>query len=91
MSVCPVASQIIDPTKCPTGALLIPVPAIVGISAGILAAIIIVPIVVLIALAVAGKKGYDYYVSRALNMEAATTNPTYSDNGLTGNNPLHEI
>jgi len=89
-STCPPASQITNHNNCPTGALLIPVPAIVGISAGILSAIIIVPIVVLVALAIAGKKGYDYYVSRAMNMEAATSNPTYTDNGLTGTNPLHE-
>lgn len=87
---CPAGGLITDHNNCPSGNLLIPVPAIVGISAGILSAIIIVPIIVLVALAVAGKKGYDYYVSRALNMEAASTNPTYSDNGLTGTNPLHE-
>jgi len=76
---------------CPSDTILgLSKPAAIGLSAGILATIIIVPTAAIIACIVGSKKGYDYYKKRAENMNAANSNPLYNDEGRTGQNPFHE-
>jgi len=62
----------------------------IGISAGLLAVIIIAAVVVCAALGIfGGKKGYDIWLNHKNNMQGANTNPLYNDRGLTGTNPLY--
>jgi len=76
--------------SCENGILGLTTPEVVGISAGILAVIIIVPVVVLVLMAIAAKKSYDYYMNRGNKLDGAAQNPMYNDMGRTGENPLHE-
>jgi len=39
---------------------------------------------------VGGKKGYDVWMKNKNNLQGASTSPIYTDNGMTGTNPLHE-
>ena len=65
--------------------------AVAGLSAGVLAAIIIGSVAVCAALGVfGGKKGYDIWMKNRNHMHDANTNPLYSDNGRTGTNPLYQ-
>jgi hypothetical protein len=63
---------------------------VIGISAGLLAVIIIAAVIVCAALGIfGGKKGYDIWLNHRNNMQSASTNPLYTDRGLAGNNPLY--
>jgi len=74
--------------NCPGGFPIIQVAA--GIGAGIIAAIVIAVVAVIIIGVFSSKKGYDVYMKYKNSMETATSNPLYTDNGLSGVNPLHE-
>jgi hypothetical protein len=64
--------------------------AVVGISAGLLAVIIIASVIVCAALGIfGGKKGYDVWLNHRQNMQSAHGNPLYTDHGLAGKNPLY--
>jgi len=63
---------------------------VVGISAGLLAVIIIAAIIVLAAIGIfGGKKGYDVWLKHRGNMATAQTSPIYVDGGLSGTNALY--
>jgi hypothetical protein len=63
---------------------------VIGISAGLLAVIIIASIIVCAAVGIfGGKKGYDIWLNHKNNMQGANTNPLYKDDGMTGTNPLY--
>jgi hypothetical protein len=65
--------------------------AVAGLSAGILAVIIIAAVAVCVALGIfGGKKGYDIWMRNQGGMGGAHKNPLYKDHGLSGTNPLHE-
>jgi len=61
-----------------------------GIGAGIIAAIVIAGVVAIVLGAFGSKKGYDIYLKYHQNLDTAQSNPLYSDNGLSGVNPLAE-
>jgi len=90
---CPVPDEdvISHGGSCPPDLILgLTQPQVIGISATILAIIIVVPTVAIVLAIVGGKKGYDYYKLRAENMSAAASNPLYKDDGMTGTNPFFE-
>jgi len=61
----------------------------IGLSAGLLAVIIIAAVVVCAALGIfGGKKGYDIWLKNRPNMQTAAKSPIYEDGGLSGTNPL---
>jgi hypothetical protein len=63
---------------------------VIGISAGLLAVIIIASVIVCAAVGIfGGKKGYDIWLNHKNNMQGANTNPLYKDDGMTGTNPLY--
>jgi len=93
-TICPAACSVCDNTtgcgggNCPSGFPLVQVAA--GISAGVIAGVAIAGAAVVAIGALGSKKGYDAYMKYKNSMETATSNPLYTDNGLTGINPLHE-
>jgi hypothetical protein len=64
---------------------------IIGISGGIIAAIVLgVIAVVAVVSGFSGKKLYDVYLRNKGNLSNSHTSPIYKDNGLSGTNPLFE-
>jgi len=63
---------------------------VAGISAGIIAAIVIGIVVCVALTSLAGKKGYDVWLRNQKKLEGAQTNPLYMDEGRTGVNPMAE-
>jgi len=62
----------------------------IGIGAGVIAAIVIGAVAICAVIgALGGKKGYDVWLKHRTNMQGANTNPMYSDNGLSGTNPMY--
>jgi hypothetical protein len=60
------------------------------VSGVLLAILIIASIIVCAAVGLlGGKKGYDVWLKHRNNMQGASTNPLYNDNGLTGTNPMY--
>jgi hypothetical protein len=64
--------------------------AVAGLSAGILALIIIAAVAVCVALGIfGGKKGYDIWLRNQNGMGGAQKSPLYQDNNLSGTSPLY--
>jgi hypothetical protein len=64
-------------------------PTVKGISAGILAVIIIAGAIGIGVLAFGGKKGYDLLVNAKMPTEGVMVSPLYQDNNLKGTNPMY--
>ena len=59
------------------------------IGAGAIAGIAIGAAAFAAIVAFTGKKGYDAYMRNKNNMSAAQSNPMYTDNGRSGQNPFY--
>jgi hypothetical protein len=66
----------------------IPTEAAIGISAGIVAVIVIGAVVCIALTSIAGKKGFDVWLRNHKQIEGAQVNPLYNDDGLSGANPM---
>jgi len=63
----------------------------IGLSAGIVALIIIIALIVLIAcIAGSGYAGYKYWSQYRAKMTSANTNPLYQESKMQGTNPLFQ-
>jgi len=60
-----------------------------GLGAGVIAAIVIGVAAFVVISAVGSKKGYDIWMKHKENIDGAQSNPMYTDNGRTGNNPFY--
>jgi len=62
----------------------------IGLGAAAVAGIIIAIVVFLVGAAIGSKKGYDAWVARKGQLDAANSNPLYNNQGMSGSNPFHE-
>eukprot|EP01116_Phalansterium_solitarium_P002960 TRINITY_DN1331_c0_g4_i2.p2 TRINITY_DN1331_c0_g4~~TRINITY_DN1331_c0_g4_i2.p2 ORF type:complete len:126 (+),score=44.08 TRINITY_DN1331_c0_g4_i2:370-747(+) len=89
-SVDPCGNCLVDDQPKPVCFIGLNTAGVVGLSVGVMAAIIVVVVVVVLAsLAVGGGVGYKYYMSTRGSMGSAQTNPTYEESRHQGVNPLY--
>jgi len=75
--------------KCPGSGFTTTVKTAVGVSAGLIAGIV-AAVVGAVAVGVGGKKGYDHWSKKTVDITSAHNNPMYDDEGMTTVNPMFE-